>query len=79
MEVKISSEAARSICKLGMGEECCAFLMLSGTGWSCAKAVPQLNKLILKRLVDGTMVAKGEGDWEGCLWAENEKVKNNER
>lgn len=76
--IKISMDEAESVCRLGMGEGYCAFLILSGTGWECAKSIPQFNIPILKRLADGTMVAKGEGDWEGCLWAENEKVKNNE-
>ncbi len=52
-------------CKLGQGEDCCAFLVLAPTGFECSKNTSSGN-YIRRRLEAGTMVAKGTGDWDDC-------------
>ena len=53
-------------CKLLLGSECCAYLVLEPGGFACAKGDSSLASIISKRLLAGTMVAKGTGDWEEC-------------
>lgn len=67
-EVKLTHDEARNICRLGQGEECCAFLVCGGDGFSCVKMDYPSNMPICSRLEKGTMNAKGEGGWKGCAW-----------
>jgi len=66
--VSMTGEEAKTICKLGQGEKCCAFLVVSSTGFECIRMDYPTNTTIFTRLKDGTMNAKGEGEWEGCYW-----------
>ena len=65
--VKMTTDEAKDICKLGQGEECCAFLVM-GDGFECIRMCYPANGSIFTRLEKGTMNAKGEGEWEGCAW-----------
>ena len=52
-------EYAKEICKIGQGEECCAFLLMGAKGFECAKGTFTQNAINL-RLAEGTMNAKGD-------------------
>ncbi|HDZ27763.1 hypothetical protein LCGC14_1355230 [marine sediment metagenome] len=65
--VTMSADEAKSVCKLGQGEECCAFLVMGG-GFECIRMCANLSMNILDRLDKGTMNAKGRGGWQGCEW-----------
>lgn len=67
-EVKLSADEAKDICRLGQGEECCAFLVMSPTGFECIRLSYPNNGIIFDRLEKGTMNAKGKGGWSGCAW-----------
>ncbi len=67
-EVKLSADEAKSICRLGQMEKCCAFLVMSSIGFECIRMSYPNNSTIFDRLKKGTMNAKGEGGWEGCAW-----------
>jgi len=69
-DVKLSDDEAVSICRLGQGPGCCAFLVMAPTGFECIRMSYPTNSSIFSRLEDGTMNAKGEGGWEGCAWEE---------
>lgn len=66
-EIRMTAEEAKSICKLGEGETCCAFLACGANGFECVR-LSSANWSIFKRLEAGTMTAKGEGGWAGCEW-----------
>lgn len=68
--VKMSGDEAQSVCKLGKGAECCAFLVCGPAGFQCIRMAYPTNASIFTRLKDGTMNAKGEGGWDGCAWSE---------
>jgi len=65
----LTKEEAIETCKLGEGEECCAYLVFSAPeGFQCVKdgQYPSFTS-IGRRLEEGTMVAKGLGSWGyGC-------------
>lgn len=67
-ELKMSNDEAISICNLGKGKECCAFLVASSNGFECIRLSYPMNGSIFKRLEDGTINAQGEGGWKGCGW-----------
>ena len=67
-------DEAKSACRLGEGDECCAFLVMSATGFECIWNTPSAG-IIFKRLQAGTMNAKGTGQWEGCHWATMKEAK----
>ena len=71
-EVKLSDEEVKTICRFGQGEKCCAFLVMSSTGFECIRMSYPTNGSIFSRLEMGTMNAKGEGRWEGCAWEDEE-------
>lgn len=72
-EIILSKEEAKSICKLGQKEKCCAFLVISSKGFECIRMSHPANSTIFERLEKGTMNAKGEGCWKGCPWEEKKK------
>ena len=56
----VNDEEAKVRCKLGMGSECCSFLVVSGTGgFMCAKGTDMVG-LIHHRRSLGTMTAQGD-------------------
>lgn len=67
-EVKLTAEETKDICRLGQGEKCCAFLVMSPTGFECIRLSYPANGSIFDRLEKGTMNAKGRGGWIGCAW-----------
>ena len=67
-EVGLSGEEAKTICRLGKGAECCAFLVADTNGFECIRISYPTNTIIFERLEKGIMNAKGEGEWEGCPW-----------
>lgn len=67
-EVRMSEGEARTICNLGQGAKCCAFLAASPTGFECIRMSHPANSTIFERLEKGTMNAKGRGGWKGCAW-----------
>ena len=70
-EVKLSGDEVKEICRVGKGEECCAFITVGVNGFECIKMSYPMNSSIHSRLEDGTMHAKGQGGWKDCPW-ENE-------
>jgi hypothetical protein len=75
LAIQLSIEAAEQICKLGQGENCCAYLVMKQNGFECAKIDPALVCLIKNRLEQGLMTAKGEGCWKGCPWSKEAPLK----
>jgi hypothetical protein len=67
-EVTMTGDEAKSICRIGQGAQCCAFLVMSPTGFECIRMSYPSNSTIFNRLAQGTMNAKGEGGWAGCAW-----------
>jgi hypothetical protein len=59
VESKIPDEIVQSVCGLGRGEGCCAFLT-ARNGFECAKALPGLDSAIRARLEAGEMTAQGD-------------------
>lgn len=68
-EILLSKEEAVSICNLGKGSECCAFLVCGTDGFECIRMSYPRNSSIFNRLDEGTMNAKGRGEWAGCPWS----------
>ncbi len=68
-KILLTVEECKTICRLGQGEECCAFLTVGAQGFSCDRMVPEIGGTIFARLDAGTMNAKGQGEWEGCPWS----------
>ena len=66
--VRMTGEEAKEICKMGQGENCCAFLAVDGQGFNCIRLDYPTNSSIFSRLDKGTMNAKGKGGWKGCYW-----------
>ena len=73
-EVKLTSDEAKSICKLGQGNKCCAFLVMSPSGFECVRMRYPTSETIFGYLKKGTINAKGEGGWENCAWEEKNEV-----
>jgi len=65
--VQLDNEEVRSICKLGQGQKCCAFLVM-GSGFECVRMDPSISRTIFNRLENNSINARGEGGWEGCAW-----------
>ncbi len=70
--MKITNEESSNVCRLRQGSKCCAFLGLGAKGWECLKADPKCRITLERRLMNGSMNAKGEGGWEGCKYKEEE-------
>ena len=68
----LEGDEPEKICKLGQGEDCCAFLVGSGRGFECIRMDYPNNTSIFDRLDKGTMNAKGRGEWKGCPWNDSE-------
>jgi len=66
--IEFENEEPKEICKLGLGQECCAFLVCGFTGFECWRMNYPDNTTIFSRLEAGTMNAKGIGEWAGCPW-----------
>jgi hypothetical protein len=67
-EILMEPEEAKTICRLGQEEEACAFLVCSSNGFECVRMSYPTNGPIFKRLEEGTIRAKGKGEWPGCPW-----------
>lgn len=65
--VVLEDKEPEEICKLGQGPECCAFLVVGPDGFECCK-MDILGNNIRERLLLGSMIAEGAGEWEGCPW-----------
>ena len=68
--MKIADDNVEQGCRLGQGAGCCAFLGIGAGGWECLKADSKCRITLERRLRNGSMNAKGEGDWEGCKYKE---------
>ena len=55
----IESEYVKETCKIGQGNNCCAFLVMGSAGFECAKGTPS-QQIIDLRLAEGTMNAQGD-------------------
>ena len=75
-QVKLSGDEAKSICKIGQGEKCCAFLVVGPGGFECVRMSYPQNGPIFARLEKGTMNAKGLGEWKGCAWEKRIKEES---
>lgn len=67
-EVILEGNEPETICRLGKGDECCAFLAAGSNGFECIRMSYPTNGHIFARLEKGTMNAKGRGGWDGCAW-----------
>ena len=47
-------------CKMGLGEETCAFIVMGSGGFQCAKDDAVLRNTINLQLAEGSMTAKGD-------------------
>lgn len=47
-------------CKLGKEAECCRWLTIGSDGFRCAKLDPGLHMMIMERIDEGTMKARGD-------------------
>lgn len=72
-EVKLTGDEAKSICRVGQGSKCCAFLVCGANSFECIRMNYPANISIFSRLKKGTMNAKGEGGWKGCAWIDDYK------
>lgn len=72
--VELTNDEALSVCKVGKGSECCAYIVMGKSKkFECLrmvadKAVGLDGRSLAQQIVDGTMSAKGLGGWEGCIW-----------
>ena len=66
--VKMIADEAKSICRIGQGEKCCAFLVCGPDGFEYIRMDYPTNSSIFSRLKEGSMNAKGEGGWKDCAW-----------
>ena len=71
--ISLADEDAKTICRLGQGDKCCAFLTLSADGFECIRMDYPSNTIIFSRLEKGTMNARGKGEWPGCHWHSNKQ------
>ena len=55
----IDVDYTKETCKIGQGDECCAFLVMGANGFECAKGTSTQNAIEL-RLAEGAMNAKGD-------------------
>lgn len=67
-DIFLTDHEAKEICKVGQGEECCAFVAVGGDGFQCMRMSFPTSSTIIDRLKKGTMTAKGKGGWKGCAW-----------
>ena len=63
---------ARDVCRLGKGEECCAFLVAGRDGFECGRGHESIYNTIQGRIARGQMTALGVGLWAGCAWEAND-------
>ena len=73
--ILLEGDEPKDICKLGQGKECCAFLVVGIEGFECIRMDYPNNISIFARLDDGTMNAKGQGEWDGCPWGKREVIE----
>lgn len=66
--IMISKHKAETICRMGQGAKCCAFLAVGGLGLECLRGHKQALGTIMDRLREGSMVAQARGGWQGCYW-----------
>ncbi len=72
----LENDEAATICKLGQGAECCAFLVRDSKGFQCVRMDYPTNADIIAKLKEGTMNAKGEGMGPGCPWGESKEINH---
>ena len=56
----IPDDYVKETCKIGQGEETCAFLMMGAEGFECAKDNEPVRMIVQIRLDAGTMSAQGD-------------------
>lgn len=70
----LTDKEAKKICRLGKGEKCCPWLVVSKKGFECYRMNYPANTSIHDRVDKGTMNAKGKE----CDWYETEKLATEE-
>jgi len=68
--IELNNREAVEICKLGLGSRCCAFLVSEEGKFKCWKRNYPHNIAIIKGMENKTIKTKGEGEWKGCPWDE---------
>jgi len=66
-DVKLTTDEAKTICHMGEGSKCCAFLAFAGSGFICIK-MTNMGNTIYQKLAAGTSRAKSEGGGKDCAW-----------
>lgn len=55
----VDTDYAKTVCKIGQGEKCCRYLVMSPKGWSCEKLTTTAMTLD-DRVQQGKMVSAGD-------------------
>jgi hypothetical protein len=55
----VTTDYAKSVCKIGTGYACCRYLTMAPKGWSCEKGTALKETLDLK-VAKGQMIARGD-------------------
>lgn len=58
-EIRPTDTHAKEVCKVGQGAECCRYLTMKATGWSCQKHT-ELRRYFDQRVAEGAMNARGD-------------------
>jgi len=53
------SKYVKDICRVGHGEQCCRYLTMAPSGWSCEK-LTGMGRMIDQRVAHGKMTARGD-------------------
>ena len=81
--VELTDSEALSVCRVGKGSECCAYIVMAKKKFECMrmvadKAVSLKGVPLSEQIKRGTMSSKGLGGWEGCVWEGEINLPNEE-
>lgn len=51
---------AKAVCKIGQGADCCRYITMGASGWSCAKHEPSIARVVDQRAALGQMNARSD-------------------
>jgi hypothetical protein len=58
-EISLINNHVRNICKIGQGNACCRYLVISGVGFECVKGT-EMKAYLDSRVAMETMVARAD-------------------
>lgn len=56
---ELTDDHAKTVCKIGQGNDCCRYLTMSGMGWGCEKGTA-LKFLLDARVATQSINARGD-------------------